>query len=148
MGLSETFLCLIFKHEWSDWKFTSDKTTEYRYCVRCDATEEKIGLKVVRRGNILKWLISLGKPSLIDSLERANEETLRQWYYHIPRDELNSASKCLVNELKNVEDFPPSKILLCNKCGSCRYHLFCNSILRSMEKAFNQYERKGEPQTN
>ena len=143
-------------HRWSQWYdwHTGDK--EYRYCYRCGEIEYRIGLMVVKTNpkeehvrrnnmsrlrNMFNWLISLTKPSFRDSIDEAVREGRQQWYYRIPRDELNDAIKCLANQLSNIEDFSSPRLWLCNECRQCRYQLFCRSIIHSMEKTFEKYAR-------
>ncbi len=139
-------------HRWSQWYNYVTEDKQYHYCYRCSEIEYRIGLKVVKANpkgvfrNIFKWFISLGKPSWEDSVEEAASEGQQQWYYHIPRDELNEAIKCLANELSNIEDFDSPRLWLCKECRWCRYQLFCESIIRSMRKAFKKYEREEEVQ--
>jgi len=91
--------------------------------------------------DIFNWFISLGKPSWKDSVEEAVREGEQQWYYRIPRDELNDAIKCLSNQLSNIEDLDSPRLWLCKQCQWCRYQLFCRSIIHYMEKAFKKYAR-------
>lgn len=96
--------------------------------------------------DISNWFISLSKPSWYDFMDEAVREGQQQWYYKIPKDELNDAIQCLVNKLSNIEDFPSPRLWLCKECRWCRYQFFCRSIIHSMEKAFKKYERKEKVQ--
>jgi len=80
----------------------------------------------------------MGKPSWKDSVEEAVREGQQQWYYRIPKDELNDAIKCLANELSSIESFDSPRLWLSEECPFCRSQLFCESILRSMRKAFKK----------
>lgn len=131
-------ICLFKGHSWSQWYSLARGDKPYRYCSRCGATEERIGQVVVKKRNILNWLRSLTEPSFIDEAVRERE---KQWYYHIPRDELNDAIKCLANELSK-KDFDSPRLWLCKECFGCRYQMFCESIIHSMQKAFEKYAQK------
>jgi hypothetical protein len=137
-------ICLFKGHNWSQWYNRGTEDKQYRYCIRCGATEEKIGLVVVKKRNILNWLISLTKPSFKDSIDEAVREGQQQWFNRIPRDELNDAIKCLANELSK-KDFDSLGLFLVG-CGYCRNRNFCGDIIHSMEKAFKKYERKEKVQ--
>jgi len=141
-------ICLFRGHSWSQWYNWVRGDKQYRYCSRCGATEERIGLVVVKKRNIVNWLISLTKPSFGDPMEQSYREGLRDWYYHIPRDVLNDGIKCLANEMKKKSfDFSRfNSFSFFLDCHSCQNYRFCEDITHSMEKVFKKYERKEKVQ--
>ena len=137
-------ICFFKGHNWSQWYNSPTKKGDYRYCSRCSATEERIGLMVVKKRNIFNWLSSLTKPSFRDSLEQAHREGQQQLFSRIPRDVLNEGIKCLANELSK-KDFDSLGLFLV-RCGYCRNRSFCGDIIHSMQKVYKKYELKEKVQ--